>query len=229
MRPYPTVQIQPETFQTILVKANKGLGKSKAGTAFLSEMLEKNPPASCVIIAGNVALASKHLEELHQAGMSDFVLYSDVEGPIEDKRVVVCINSMPRLSSCDKDIVYMDEIDMTLSNMNSDVMQNRRMVFMTLHAVVQEARIVKSGVGCKRRQSTRARVASNDPPTASIHAIRNSGVRASERTATIWPMPSSGRLRQERFAPIITQILDEVDVGLNIWVSFNDRYPSKNS
>lgn len=143
------MQIQAYTFQTILVKANKGLGKSKAGTAFLSEMLEKNPSASCEVIAGNVAPASKHLEELHQAGLSDFVLYSNMEGAIEDKRVVVCINSVPRLSSCDKDIVYMDEIDMTLSNMNSDVMRERRMVFMTARCSSRST--YRDGVGCKRR------------------------------------------------------------------------------
>lgn len=80
MRPNPTVKIHPETLRTLLVKANKGVGKSKAGTTYLVDMLETNPSASCVVIAGNVALADKHLEELHQAGLTDFVLYSDVEG-----------------------------------------------------------------------------------------------------------------------------------------------------
>jgi hypothetical protein len=88
MRPYPTVKIYAETLRTILVKANKGVGKSKAGATYLVEMLERNPSASCVVIAANVALADKHLEELHQAGLTDFVLYSNIEGNIEDERVM---------------------------------------------------------------------------------------------------------------------------------------------
>ncbi|GAQ92824.1 hypothetical protein KFL_011570020 [Klebsormidium nitens] len=53
-------------------------------------------------------------------------------------------------------------------------------------------------------------------PNTLIHAIWNTGARESERTATIWPMPSSGKL-EARFAPIINQILDEVEAGQNIW------------
>jgi hypothetical protein len=132
-----------------------------------------------------------------------------------------CINFVPRLSSLDKDIVYMDEIDMTLSNLNSDVMRDRRSVFMALHAMIRAARIVvglDANVDSPRVTEWLQAVR----PNALMHAIRNTGIRASERTATIWPMPSSGKLA-DRFAPIINQIIDEVEAGQNIWVSFVGR------
>jgi hypothetical protein len=213
MRPYPTRRIKPKTLQTILIKANKGIGKSKAGTIYLKEMLTINPSASCVVIAGNVAL-----EELHRVGLSDFVLYSEVEGSIEDRQVVVCINSVPRLSSFDKDIVYMDEIDMTLSNLSSDVIRDRRMVFMGLHEIVETARIV---VGLEANVDSAHVVKWLEAicPAASIYAIKNTGVRLSERTATIkLPLPPATKLK-DRFAPIVNQILANVEAGENIWVS----------
>ncbi|GAQ86807.1 hypothetical protein KFL_003120135 [Klebsormidium nitens] len=221
MRPYPTMEIRPDLLQTMLVKANKGIGKSKAGTTFLVDMLRKNPSATCVVIASNVALADKHREELHRAGLTDFVLYSDVEGPIKDRRVVVCINSVPRLSSLRKDIVYMDEIDMTLSNLNSDVMKDRRMVFMALHALVEEARVV---VGLDANVDS-ARVlewVQSIRPEAAMHAIRNSGVRPSKRTVTIRPLPF-GFKGGDRFAPVIDWILEKVDAGENVWVASASR------
>jgi hypothetical protein len=217
MRPYPTTEIRPDTFQTILVRANKGIGKSKAGITCLVEMLQKNPSASVVVLAPNVALGSKHIDEFHRAGLTDFVLYSDVEGAIEDRRVVVCINSVPRLASPDKDIVYMDEIDMTLSNLNSDVMRDRRFVFMDLHTMIQAARVV-IGLDANVDSARVLEWLQALRPEAAMHAIRNSGVRPSERTATIWPLPPGSKLA-DRFAPVIGQILENVDAGENIWVS----------
>jgi hypothetical protein len=137
MRPYPLFDIKrgaPK--RTILVTANKGIGKLKASYNWLWNMLQRNEGAGVVIISANIALAKKCESDLQTEcerktragldlfGLDLFVNYLEaLGGDIKQPRVICCINSLHQVRSSPA-IVLLDEADMVLAN--SDVMTNRK-------------------------------------------------------------------------------------------------------
>jgi hypothetical protein len=154
MRPYPLFDIKrgaPK--RTILVTANKGIGKSKASYDWLWNMLQRNEGAGVVIIAANIALAKKCESDLRIEcerktraglclfGLDLFVNYLDALGEIKEPRIICCINSLHRVRSSPA-IVMVDKADMVLANCNSDVMTNRKQVLMAAECFMGNARVL---------------------------------------------------------------------------------------
>lgn len=224
MRGYPIPDLSRDAEpQTTLVSANMGAGKSKQ---LFHGLLPRLPPqASVCLIAPNIALARKYHEATKAEGL-DFACYLDELGPrITARRVVVCINSLPRVLPR-FDLVVMDEVNNTLTNMGSAVMKDKKRVFMALEGVVSGAKaafLSDAHLNCPRVvewiQALRH--------TSRFYTIRNRGVWPSSRKAVICPMPGKlvGRKQPEAtFSVVVKQILDHVASGKTVMVS-NGRTP----
>ncbi|GAQ85304.1 hypothetical protein KFL_002280190 [Klebsormidium nitens] len=153
MRPYPVFELTHVRKRTILSSAKKGVGKSKAFVEWEVAMVGRNPGLSFLLIGANISLSRKYHQDLVEAGVEDVVLYLEAPpGPINAPRVVCCINSIHRVQSR-MDVVGMDEMDMVLTNLNSEVMSQRGRVLACLEAFVAGAKVVigmDANIDCKR-------------------------------------------------------------------------------
>jgi hypothetical protein len=131
--------------------------------------------------------------------------------------VVCCINSLPRLVAI-FDVVIMDEMDMILSNMNSDVMAQKKMVFLALEGATRHGKIVlgmDANIGSPRVMQWLHMVR----PDAGLHAIRNRGVYPGERKATIKYIPGTTRFQKDPYGPAIAGTLEYLARGEHVIVS----------
>jgi hypothetical protein len=150
-------------------------------------------------------------------GGVEATLYLDVLGKIEANRVVVCVNSLSRLAA-NFDVVIMDEMDMILSNMNSDVMARKKMVFLALEGVTRRAKIVlgmDANIGSPRVMQWLHMVR----PDAALHTIRNRGVYPGERKATIKYVLATTRFQKDPYGPAIAETLKSLARGEHVIVS----------
>ncbi|GAQ89318.1 hypothetical protein KFL_005100080, partial [Klebsormidium nitens] len=219
MRAYPVPDLSPgATPLTTMVMANMGAGKSKA---LLQKLLPKIPPsASICIIAPNIALADKYLEDT-KAQEPGFVSYRDenLTGRITSKRVIVCVNPLPRVLPR-FDLVVLDEVNFTLTNMASTVMKDNKKVFFALEGIVASA---KAAFLCDAHLNNPRVVEWVQAlrPDSKFHNIRNTGVWPTERKAEILPMPGPLKGRGQpaaTFSCIIEEILDHVADGKKVMV-----------
>jgi hypothetical protein len=232
MRPYPLFDIKRGAPKhTILVTANKGIGKSKASYDWLWKMLQQNEGAGVVIIAANIALAKKCESDLRIEckrktraglclyGLDLFVNYLDAPGGnIKQPRVICCINSLHRVRSSPV-IVLVDEADMVLANCNSDLMTNRKQVFMAAERFMGNARVLiamDAHIDCSRVLEWFYMVR----PDSELYPIRNAGVHPSQlgRTATVWRLPKLKKI-ELTCAPAVARTLELLKSGLKFGVS----------
>jgi hypothetical protein len=232
MLPYPLFDIDRRApKRTILVTANKGIGKSKASYDWLWKMLQKNEGAGVVIIAANIALAKKCESDLRLEckrktragldlfGLDLFVNHLDAPGgDIKQPRVIFCINSLHRVRSSPA-IVMVDKADMVLANCNSNVMTNRKHVFMAAERFMGNARVLiamDAHIDCSRVLEWFYMVR----PDSELHSIHNAGIHPSQRgrTATIWRLP---KLKNSELtcAPAVARTLELLKSGLKVGVS----------
>jgi hypothetical protein len=232
MRPYPLFDInRGAPKHTVLVTANKGIGKLKESYDWLWKMLQQNEGASVLIIAANIALAKKCESDLRIEcerktragpdlfGLDLFVNYLDAPGgDIKQPRVICCINSLHRVRSSPA-IVLVDEADMVLANCNLDVMTNRKQVFMAAERFMGNACVLiamDAHIDCPRVLEWFYMVR----PDSELHSIRNAGIHPSQlgRTATIWRLP---KLKNSELtcAPAVARTLELLKSGLKVGVS----------
>jgi hypothetical protein len=232
MRSYPLFDIKRGAPKhTVLLTANKGIGKSKASYDWLWKMLQQNEGAGVVIIAANIALAKQCESDLRIEckrktraglclyGLDLFVNYLDAPGgDIKQPRVISCINSLHRVRSSPA-IVIVDEADMVLANCNSDVMTNRKQVFMAAERIMGKAPVVlamDAYIDCSRDLEWFYMVR----PDSELYPIRNVGVHPSQlgRTATIWRLPKLKKI-ELTCAPAVARTLEILKSGLKVGVS----------
>jgi hypothetical protein len=194
-------------------------------------MLQRNEGASVVNIAANIALAKKCESDLRIEcerktragldlfGLNQFINYLDAPGgDIKQPRVISCINSLHRVRSSPA-IVLVDEADMVLAKCNSDVMTNRKQVFMAAERFMGNARVLiamDAHIDCPRVLEWFYMVR----PDSELHSIRNAGVHPSQlgRTATIWRLPKLKNL-ELTCAPAVARTLELLKSGLKVGVS----------
>jgi hypothetical protein len=231
MLPYPLFDIDRRApKRTILVTANKGIGKSKASYDWLWNMLQQNEGAGVVIIAANIALAKKCESPADRVRTQDESAPVPVRarpirqhldapgGDIKQPRVICCINSLHRVRSSPA-IVLVDEADMVLANCNSDVMTNRKQVFMAAERIMGNARVLiamDAHIDCPRVLEWFYMVR----PDSELYSIHNAGIHPSQlgRTATIWRLP---KLKNSELtcAPAVARTLEILKSGKKVGVS----------
>eukprot|EP00243_Klebsormidium_subtile_P001998 TRINITY_DN1378_c0_g1_i4.p2 TRINITY_DN1378_c0_g1~~TRINITY_DN1378_c0_g1_i4.p2 ORF type:complete len:589 (+),score=152.78 TRINITY_DN1378_c0_g1_i4:749-2515(+) len=132
----------------------------------------------------------------------------------------------------------MDEMDMILSNMNSDVMARKKMVFLALEGATRNAKVVlgmDANIGSPRVMQWLHMVR----PDAALHAIRNRGVYPGERKATIKYIPATARFQKDPYGPAIAETMESLQRGehviapsssktyvLKLEEAFKQRFPS---
>jgi hypothetical protein len=184
-----------------------------------------------VIIAANIALAKKCESDLRvececktRAGLGLYGLdllvnYLDAPGgDIKQPRVISCINSLHRVRSSPA-IVMVNEVDMVLANCNSDVMTNRKQVFMAAKRFMGNARVLiamDAHIDCSRVLEWFYMVR----PDSELYPIRNAGVHPSQlgRTATIWRLPKLKKI-ELTCAPAVARTLELLKSGKKVGVS----------
>jgi hypothetical protein len=153
---------------------------------------------------------------LNLFGLDLFVNY--LGGDIKQPRVICCINSLYRVRSSPA-IVLVNEADMVLANCNSDVMTNRKRVFMAAECFMGNARVLIAmdvHIDCPRVLEWFYMVR----PDSELHSIRNAGIHPSQlgRMATIWRLP---KLKNSKLTcgPAVARTLKLLKSGLKVGVS----------
>lgn len=116
-------------------------------------MVKLNPGLSFVLVGAHISLSRKYHQNLVEAGVEGVVLYLEAPpGPIAASRAVICINSIHRVRA-KMDVVGMDEMDIVLINLNSEVMSQRGRVLSCLEAAMARAKVVigmDANIDCAR-------------------------------------------------------------------------------
>jgi hypothetical protein len=133
--------------------------------------------------------------------------------------VVVCINSIARVLPR-FDLVVMDEVNFTLTNMASTVMKDKKQVFMAMEGIVLGAKaafLSDAHLNCpgvvEWIQSLRH--------TSRFYTIRNRGVWPSARKALILPMPGPlvGRGQPKAtYSLLVKIVLEMIESGKTVMV-----------
>lgn len=112
MKPYPNDKF-------VCIRAGMGLGKTVALKEFIQKHFKKDTTAIVVTFSRN--LARKYHEDLDGLG---FVNYQEVEGTwIQDSRVIVCLDSLWRVTLRNPCYVFVDEALSIFSHFNSPLMR----------------------------------------------------------------------------------------------------------
>jgi hypothetical protein len=140
---------------------------------------------------------------------------------------VVCINSVVRVLPR-FDLVVMDEVNFTLTNMASTVMKDKKQVFMAMEEIVAGAKaafLCDAHLNCPRVvewiQSLRH--------TSRFYTIRNRGVWPSIRKALILPMPGPlvGTGQPKAIYSLLVEIVIEmIASGKTVMVQNSELLPN---
>jgi hypothetical protein len=113
MRPLPIRKI-------VCVRANMGIGKTVAIGGLLDRVCTEE--TKVLIVTFSRALAVKMSIQFERLG---FVNYQNVEGLIQDAKVVTCLDSLYRVATRNFDYIIMDECVSTFLHFNSSLMNKR--------------------------------------------------------------------------------------------------------
>jgi hypothetical protein len=108
------------THKIVCVRANMGIGKTVAIGNFLRSVCA--PETKVLIVTFSRALALKMSIEFEDVG---FVNYQNIEGLIQDAKVVTCLDSLYRVATRNFDYIIMDECVSTFLHFNSPLMNKR--------------------------------------------------------------------------------------------------------
>lgn len=120
MRDYPIAPL-------VCVRAGMGLGKTQALLRLASDHFDNTTKA--LIVTYSQALAAKLQKEFACHG---FVSYKESEGQIIDAKVVVCLDSLYRVSTTMFDYVFLDEAVSLFLHLNSPLMGSKTSINLSL-------------------------------------------------------------------------------------------------
>jgi hypothetical protein len=127
MRPYPEHPL-------VCVRANMGTGKTKALDALISSLPSTT---TCLIISYQVILCKKYSTTFAKHG---FTSYLDIEEELLDAdRLIVCLDSLWKVTKRDYNLVIMDEALSVLLHMNSPLMKRSAYVSNVLEVILTQA------------------------------------------------------------------------------------------
>jgi hypothetical protein len=132
MRPLPIAPL-------VCVRAGMGLGKTIAIGSLLHTEAGRNPNVKVLVITFSRALASKLYDDLQTL---DFTNYQDrdVEHTIHAPRIVVCLDSLYRVSTRDFDFIVIDEAVSVMLHYNSPLMARASVNAMLLELLVWQCK-----------------------------------------------------------------------------------------
>lgn len=142
MDPYPDFDLRGDIRETIVIKAEKGSGKTEA----MIRWMEAICPKTVLVVSHSRALVRKLCQDLEDP-LPDIVHYRDNKGDIFAPRVACCLNSVPRLAM-KYDVVVIDELDSLLGAMDSELISSKAAVLGRLEAQVLGAKVVLAMDAC---------------------------------------------------------------------------------
>ena len=130
-----TYPIKPLT----AIRANMGVGKTHA---LINNFINKHcihPDTKCLFITYQILLSKKYHQDLKHF---DFVNYHDTRGPIEDNKIIVCLDSLHRVKTQNFDFIFIDEVLSVLLHFNSSLMKQVSLVSSLFELLMLQARHV---------------------------------------------------------------------------------------
>ena len=115
----PCMQDYPVDQQIVCVRAGMGVGKTRALRRLASQFDQRS---KALIVTYSCALAGKLYSEFAEYG---FIDYRSVEGKIIDAKVIVCVDSIHRVSTCRFDYIFIDEAVSLFLHFNSPLMGSK--------------------------------------------------------------------------------------------------------
>jgi hypothetical protein len=113
MLPYPLKRLT-------CVRGNMGSAKTKC---LIEDFVGKNcnhPDTKCLFITYQILLSKKYFNALERYG---FVNYMDQNGEINANKVIVCLDSLIRITTTNFDYIFIDEVLSVLLHFNSSLMK----------------------------------------------------------------------------------------------------------
>jgi hypothetical protein len=165
----------------VCVLAGMGIGKTVAIKAVLKKSCKKKTKA--LVVTHSRSLAAKLYEDFKDLG---FVNYQNSSGPINDAKIVVCLDSLYRVVTGYFDILVVDEAVAVFLHFNSSHMNQRAKNSWLMESLITQAKstyLVDAGLDATFMKN----IVDHFSAIKSITPIwiRNRHVRPSNRRATI--------------------------------------------
>ena len=136
---HPTMKQYPLKPLTI-VRAGMGLGKTKA---LIYDYIPKHcthPQTKCIFITYQQVLSKKYASELEEYGFINYLDYDDYD--IYASKVIVCLDSLPRVKTTNFDFVFIDEALSVFLHFNSRFIKQSSKLCAQLEMVMLQARYI---------------------------------------------------------------------------------------
>jgi len=120
-----------------VIKSEMSTGK----TYRVRELLEKNPDARTLIICFRCELGQYMLNYLNSSSMN-FVLYSTVQGQLQQPKLICQVNSLHRIFDVSYDFLILDEVESILAQFNGVCATKKRMCWLVLEKLIRDTKHV---------------------------------------------------------------------------------------
>lgn len=115
MRPYPVKPI-------VCVRANMGVGKTVNLIPFMHENCS-NSEVKCLFITYSRILSNKYAAAFNSIGFVNYLDKTDAR-MINDNKVIVCLDSLPRITTSNFHFIFIDEVLSVLMHFNSPYLKH---------------------------------------------------------------------------------------------------------
>ena len=140
MRPLPNLSF-------VCVRAQMGLGKTKEIIKHVGDTCTDD--TSILVVSYSIELCKRLHVAFNEGTGLDFALYSDQAGDIVHKRVVVCLDSLPRCALSKFDMIIIDEVHSVFKHFNSQHMKESGLISHKLERLlVSSGRVIFADAVC---------------------------------------------------------------------------------
>lgn len=120
-----------------VIKSEMSTGK----TYRVRELLEKNPDARTLIVCFRCELGHYMLNYLNASQMQ-FILYSNVQGTLQQSKLICQVNSLHRIYDVSYDFLILDEVESILAQFNGVCATKKRMCWLVLEKLIRDTKHV---------------------------------------------------------------------------------------
>jgi hypothetical protein len=210
MRPLP---VRP----LVCVRAGMGIGKTKAMHAVVRENC--GAATKALIVTFSKSLAMKLRGDFADL---EFECYNDVKGDIFSSRVIVCLDSLWRVTTRNFDFVFIDEAVSVFLHFNSPLMTRSSENSALLELLITQSCANVYLVDACIDQTFTKYLADyfGDAKTVKPYWIRNRHVRPSNRVANVLVSRQSGNAIEENqlIVSAIEKVMDLINKGKRVVV-----------
>ena len=223
MKAYPLKPI-------VCIRGNMGTGKTDALKTFIPKHCEGK---RCLFITYQRLLSHKYDSMFGKKILGKqhgFVNYLDKHGDynIYDEKVIICLDSLHRISLTEFDFIFIDEALSVFLHMNSNLMQQSTLVSSKLEGLLRESKHIYLLDACIDNSIVHDVVEYiSKAKNVSPYWIKNTWVRPTNRSVQAIVCTNKGIERQ--LAPLaMTKVVDLLSDGKRVVVSSSSKWFTDN-